>query len=198
MAIIVVGGSSRGVGKTALVCGLIAALSEYRWSAVKITTDVHSKPKPIWEETSAGKGTDTARYLAAGAERAFLATAAMSMRERRLEPDLPPVLDELWPNFGPGTNLIFESNSILRHLQPTLCLLVQGAADDATRKPSFTAALGLADALVVHAPLNRFIPDGFCRVGEQPKPIFSLAAVEQISQEMLFWLRDRLHGRALL
>ena len=196
MAIIVVGGSSRGVGKTALVCGLIAALSEYRWAAVKITTHVHDKPKPIWEETSAGRGTDTGRYLAAGAARAFLATAAM--RTDPPEPDLAPVLDELWPNFGPGSNLIFESNSILRHLQPNLCLLVQGAADHATRKPSFNAALEQVDALVTHAPLNRIITDGFCMAGQLPKPIFGLAALEQISPEMLFWLRDRLHGRTLL
>src|SRR5208282_1655489 len=98
MAIIVVGGSSRGVGKTALVCGLIAALPEFRWTAVKITTHDYGKPKPIWEETRAGQETDSARYLAAGAERAFLATA--SMRVYPPGPDLLPVLDELWPNFG--------------------------------------------------------------------------------------------------
>jgi hypothetical protein len=196
MAIIVVGGSSRGVGKTALVCGLIAALSEFRWTAVKITTHEHDKPKPIWEEKSAGHGTDTGRYLAAGALRAFLATPAM--HNNPSTPDLVPVLDELWPNFGPGTNLIFESNSILRHLQPNLCLLVQGAADHATRKPSFTAALEHADALVTHAPLNRILADGFCMAGRLPRPIFSLAALEEISPEMLFWLRDRLHGRTLL
>jgi hypothetical protein len=196
MAIIVVGGSSRGVGKTALVCGLVSALSEYRWTAVKITTDDHDKPKPIWEEKSAGQRTDTGRYLAAGALRAFLTTPAM--HNQPSTPDLSPVLDELWPNFGPGTNLIFESNSILSHLQPNLCLLVEGAADHATRKPSFAIALEHADALVAHAPLNRVSANGFCRAGQLPKPIFSLAALERISPEMLFWLRDRLHGRALL
>lgn len=45
MAIIVVGGSNRGVGKTTLVCGLIAALPEYRWNAIKITT--HDHPQPV-------------------------------------------------------------------------------------------------------------------------------------------------------
>ena len=196
MAIVVVGGSSRGVGKTALVCGLIAALSEYRWTAVKITTHEHDKPKPIWEEKNAGQGTDTGRYLAAGALRAFLTTPAM--HNNPSTPDLAPVLDELWPNFGPGTNLIFESNSILDHLQPNLCLLVQGAADHAARKPSFAAALERADALVTRAPLNRLIPNGFSVAEQRPKPVFNLAALEQISPEMLFWLRDRLHGRSLL
>jgi hypothetical protein len=196
MAIVVVGGSSRSVGKTALVCGLIAALPEFRWTAVKITTHEHDKPKPIWEEKNPGYGSDTGRYLAAGALRAFLTTPAM--HNHPPTPDLAPVLDELWPNFGPRTNLIFESNSILGHLQPNLCLLVQGAADHATRKPSFDFALQYADALVTRAPLNRLIPNGFCQAGQLPKPVFNLAALEQISPEMLFWLRDRLHGRSLL
>ena len=75
MAIIVVGGSSRGVGKTALVCGLIASLPEFRWTAVKITGHKHGKPEPVWEETTAGQGSDTARYLAAGARWALLVSA---------------------------------------------------------------------------------------------------------------------------
>jgi UDP-3-O-[3-hydroxymyristoyl] glucosamine N-acyltransferase len=28
------------------------------------------------------------------------------------------VLDELWPHFGRGTNLIFESNSVVHHVRP--------------------------------------------------------------------------------
>ena len=51
MAIIVVGGSNRGAGKTALVCGLIAALPEFHWIAVKVTDHDHGQPSPIWEET---------------------------------------------------------------------------------------------------------------------------------------------------
>jgi hypothetical protein len=196
MAIIVVGGSGSGVGKTALVCGLISALPEFKWNAVKITTHEHNKPKPIWEETSAGQGTDTGRFLAAGAERAFLATP--SMRIQPPGPDLAPMLDELWPHFGRHTNLIFESNSILRHLQPNLCLLVQGAKNSAALIPSFGEALEHADALVAHTRLDGLVPDGFRIADHQPKPIFNLAALEQISPQMLFWLRDRLHGRGLL
>lgn len=196
MAIIVVGGSGSGVGKTALVCGLIAALPEFKWNAVKITTHEHGKPKPIWEETSAGTGSDTERFLAAGAERAFLATPAVRFETR--EPDLAPMLDELWPSFGRHSNLIFESNSILRHLQPNLCLLVHGATDFASAKPSFTQALEHADALVAHSRANGLTPDGFHMEGQAAKPIFSLAALERISPGMLFWLRDRLHGRGLL
>ena len=41
MAVIIVGGSGRNVGKTTLVCSLIAALPEYRWTAVKISAHEH-------------------------------------------------------------------------------------------------------------------------------------------------------------
>lgn len=44
MAIVVVGGSNKGVGKTTLVCALIAALPEYKWNAVKISTHDHRQP----------------------------------------------------------------------------------------------------------------------------------------------------------
>jgi hypothetical protein len=71
-------------------------------------------------------------------------------------------------------------------------------ADGKDCKLSFTMALERADALVAHTPLNRFIADGFCAEGQLPKPVFNLNAFEQISSEMLFWLRDRLHGRAML
>ena len=41
MAILVVGGHSRSVGKTSVVAGLIAALPEYDWTAFKITQYGH-------------------------------------------------------------------------------------------------------------------------------------------------------------
>jgi hypothetical protein len=249
MAIIVVGGSNRGVGKTALVCGLIAALPEYRWAAVKITSHLHtqsaspdarkfaedrsssqpergrpgsfrqvfaqrinerirsgdpvanSTPAPdpapdlIWEESVAGKGTDTGRYLAAGAARALLVTA--------VDGDLSSALNQLWPRFGRGSNLIFESNSVAHQLSADACLLIHAVAERALplpeRKPSFLAALRHADALVAHAGADKVIPNGLClaRPDQEPwqrfpRPIFHLRALEQISPEMLAWLRLRL------
>ncbi|MCU1309890.1 MAG: hypothetical protein JWO20_1015, partial [Candidatus Angelobacter sp.] len=41
MAIIVVGGHSRDVGKTSMVAGLIAGLRDYQWTAAKITQFGH-------------------------------------------------------------------------------------------------------------------------------------------------------------
>ena len=125
MAIVVVGGSGRNVGKTSLVCGLIAALPELAWTAVKVTSHVHDEREAVWEEKGAGQGTDTGRYLAAGARRAFLLTAPEAFSSGKTE--LADVLDRFWQNLGRGTNLIFESNRILNYLRPDLCLLVLGA-----------------------------------------------------------------------
>jgi hypothetical protein len=60
------------------------------------------------------------------------------------------------------------------------------------RKPSFIAALSHADAVVALSQADGFIPDGLCLPGQEPKPIFHLAALERISPPMLAWLRSRL------
>ncbi len=242
MAIIVVGGSNRGVGKTALVCGLIAALPEYRWNAVKITSHDHKQPmtlgradavdtpergvthevrtpflrqlfekgtgaktvrrepaseaSPIWEERVAGQDTDTGRYLAAGAARALLVTAP--------DGELAGPLNQLWPLFGRGTNLIFESNNVVHHVCADVCLLIHAVAERQLplpeRKPSFIAALRHADAMIAHAPADKLIADGLALAGSESileqasssRPIFQLRSLERISPELLDWLHMRL------
>jgi hypothetical protein len=194
MAIIVVGGSTRGAGKTALVCGLIAALPEFRWTVIKVSTHEHGKPTPIWEETQPGGETDTARYLAAGAARAFLVTAPC--RDETGEPDLTLVLDGLWPHFGRGANLIFESNSVVHHVRPNVCLMIHAVAHRQLplpeRKPSFIAAVGQADAMVALAAVDSVNPDRLRLPGQEAKPVFQLADLGRISPHMLAWLRERL------
>ena len=194
MAIIVVGGSTKGAGKTTLVCGLIAALPEFRWNAVKITTHEHDDYPPIWEEKLPGDDPDTARYLAAGAARAFLATPPT--QPLTAQPDLPSLLDRFWPKFGRGTNLIFESNSVVHHVRPNICLMIHASPKRELplpeRKPSFLAALNHADALVALSDADRVIPDGLCLPGQAPKPVFHLAALARVSPQMLAWIRPLL------
>src|ERR1035438_4687922 len=102
MALIVVGGSGRGVGKTSLVCGLIASLPEVAFAAVKITTHAHQEGSPFWEDSAStgrigsGTGTDTERYLAAGARRALLVASA--------EDQLASRLSEVRAAVGQGAN----------------------------------------------------------------------------------------------
>jgi hypothetical protein len=166
------------VGKTALVCGLIAALPELRWTAVKVTGHEHGKTEPIWEETEPGQGTDTARYLAAGAERAFLVTAGLV--------ELGVIVRSLLDEAGPKAHLIFESNRILEHLKPDLCLVVDGGSPGAG-KASFSLAESRADAMVVKGEADRML-----HRGEPSKPVFQLAVLSQVSPEMLERIRPLL------
>src|SRR5215468_12773343 len=84
--LVVVGGHTRSIGKTQLVCDIIAAFPRTEWIAGKITQYGHGvcaqngencdcAPEEHvcaldWEKHS-DTGTDSARFLAAGAKRSF-------------------------------------------------------------------------------------------------------------------------------
>lgn len=187
MAMIVVGGSGRGVGKTSLVCGLIAALREFPWTAVKIAAHQHGVSEPVWEERVPGQGSDTARYLAAGAKQAFLLTA-------QDETKLPSIVEQLWLKLTQDAHVIFESNRIMRHLQPDLCLLVSQGPHGADYKSSFVQALRFADAMIEQTKTDRMLDRGF-ESGDRSGPIFCLASFECISPEMRLWVREQLAAR---
>ena len=216
MAIIVVGGSSRGAGKTALVCGLIAALKEFRWNAVKITTlepapkasstlrrisqhafdstIAHSPENRLWEETRAGEENDTERYLAAGAARSFLAIPTTTGDPPT--PQLDGLLDELWPHFGRGSSFIFESNSVVHYVHPNVCLMIHAIAKRALslpeREPSFAAAVALADAMVAVSNKDELIREGISLRSGEPIPLFYLTDLGRVTDAMLEWVRGRI------
>jgi hypothetical protein len=179
MAIIVVGGAGRGAGKTALVCGLIRALPEIPWIAIKITNHAHGKPTPVWEEATAGQETDTARYLAAGARRALLLTAD--------DDALDALVQQILKECPPASGVIFESNGVLRCLQADLCLAAATSLKG-ERKSSFDLVEQRMDALVEVAGHDHIIPGG--------RLCFRLVSLERISQPMLAWLRERLEATA--
>lgn len=174
MTTIVVGGTGKHVGKTALICGLIAALAEFRWIAVKITPDAHGKPSSIWEETRAGEQTDTARYLAAGARRALLVSVAAGES-----------LEHLMAKIKPGADVIFESNRILEFMKPDVCLMVNGGDAADLVKQSFELVVEFADAMVRRSNADR-VED------QSLKPVFYLGDMERVSPEMLAWVRLKL------
>src|ERR1017187_4334641 len=87
--LVVVGGHSRNIGKTSVVAGLIRKMRDCRWTALKITQHGngvcanHTGAAPCGCEPAGGEefelseeyqgsGTDTGRFLAAGAERPVL------------------------------------------------------------------------------------------------------------------------------
>jgi len=157
VAILVIGGHSRNIGKTSVVAGLIAALPEKRWTAFKITqfghgvcsangepcdceTDEHTVA--VSEERNVDSGTDSARYLAAGAVRSFW----VRTRQGQLAEAMPRIRKEL----ERSENAVIESNSILRFLRPDLYLSV---LDPAVMdfKESARLYLDRADAVLVPA-----------------------------------------------
>lgn len=130
--IAVVGGHSRNIGKTSAMCAMIAATREANWTAVKITQYGHGRcsahggecgcaPKNAahpfcLDEQRAADATDSGRYLAAGARRAFW----LRTRQGELAEALP-ALRRLIAESG---NAILESNSILSFLEPDLFVFV--------------------------------------------------------------------------
>jgi hypothetical protein len=179
MAIIVVGGGGRGAGKTALICGLIRALPELEWTAIKITSHAHEKPTPIWEETLAGQETDTGRYLASGAKHALLVTAA--------DNELGAIIEQVLDGHSPAGAVIFESNRVLNHLRPDLCLAA-ATNPHGSHKASFALVEERMDALVELG--------GHDHVIEGQRICFRLRSLDRISPTMAEWLRGRLNGCA--
>jgi hypothetical protein len=133
--IIVVGGHGRHAGKTQTVCGILEAFPEARWTAVKVTAHAHgvSLDAPVWhQEQEPDASTDTGRYLRAGAARALW----LRCRPDQLENAVAP--------FRTG-NVIFESNSVTRVIQPDVLVFVAGSG---ATKASAAGLLECADFVV--------------------------------------------------
>jgi hypothetical protein len=161
--LIVVGGHTRSIGKTQLVCDVIRAFPEENWIAGKITQyghgvcakngencgcapDEHSYA--ISWEKDAETGTDSSRFLAAGAQRSFWLRTKQGFLAEGL-PLLREALAQLHPTTAsePPT-LILESNSVLQFVQPSLYFAVIDPSRD-DFKDSARIVLDRADALVL-------------------------------------------------
>ena len=155
MAIIVVGGHSRNIGKTSVASGIITALAELGWTAIKITQYGHGMCSvngreckcaddehafSILEERSRVDNTDSSRFLAAGAARAYW----VRVKQGKLESALPQLL----PIIQSDRFVMIESNSILHHLRPDFYIVVL-RYDVKDWKKSARDLLGMADAAVL-------------------------------------------------
>jgi hypothetical protein len=202
MAIVVIGGHSRSVGKTSVVAGLIAALPECHWTAAKITqyghgvcslngeschcaTDDHSWA--ISEEKDHSGESDTSRFLAAGAVRAWW----VRTEQGRLAEAIPTIRRRL----AESENVILESNSILKFVRPDLYLTVLDPAT-ADFKRSAQEFLDQADAVILHAP-NGVTNSGkatWTGVSLKPvadRPIFEIHPPEYVTKEIVEFVRSR-------
>jgi hypothetical protein len=166
--LIVVGGHTRSIGKTQLVCDLIAALPFAKWLAGKITQyghgvcaanghDCDCAPTEHvvaldWESSSAS-GTDSARFLQVGAARSFWLRTKQGYLAEGM-----PLLREAIAGAGSsvggdGVNVIVESNSLLQFVKPSLYVTVFDATRD-DFKDSARQMLDRADVFVFRRGLE--------------------------------------------
>ena len=166
--VIVIGGHTRSIGKTQLVCDVISAFPDANWIAGKITQYGHgvcaengsacdcAPDEHIcairWEGLPQS-GTDSARFLAAGAKRSFW----LRTKQGFLAEGLPLMRDAL-ENVVEASEqdsppLILESNSLLQFMKPSLYFAVIDPARE-DFKDSARVALDRADALVLRGAMN--------------------------------------------
>ena len=199
MAIVVVGGHSRSVGKTSVVAGLISALSDFRWTAVKITQYGHGicsangeacdcatvdHSWAISEERDRSGESDTSRFLVAGAERALW----VRTEQGRLAEAMPSVRARI----AGVRNVILESNSVLKFLRPDVYLTVldPGTADF---KNSAKEYLDRANAVILHVRENA--KNAWSGVSLKPvaeRPIFRIAPPPYVTAEIVEFVRSKL------
>ena len=200
MAVIVVGGHSRSVGKTSVMAGLIAALPERRWTAVKITQFGHgvcsvngescgcAVDEHAWAitpEQDRSGASDTSRFLAAGAERAWWVRTKQG-RLAEAMPDLRKTLEG-------AENVMLESNSVLRFLRPDLYLSVLDAATG-DFKASAQEYLDLASALIVHEGGSEPRWQGVSLKPAAGKPVFRIRPPQYVTPELVAFVRARIAG----
>ena len=186
--IIAVGAHSRNVGKTSIICSILRAVPEARWTAVKVSGNRRgvSDGFDCIEELEPRADSDSARYLEAGAERAFW----MRAEDRRVE-------EAAWRIrrlASDGANVIVESNRIVEHLPPTLYLL---ALDFSVSdfKESARRYFGRADAYCVSR--SGLDTPAWGSLGPRPReielrPIYEIAPPDYRPRGLIRDIRTRL------
>jgi hypothetical protein len=197
MAVVVIGGHSRSVGKTSVVAGLIAALPEYHWTALKITqyghgvcslngeschcaTDDHSWA--ISEEKDRSGNSDTSRFLVAGAVHAWW----VRTEQGRLAEAIPTIRRRI----ADSENVILESNSILKFVRPDLYLTVLDP-ETADFKRSAQEFLDQADAVVLHDQKG----NKWANISLKPvanRPIFEIHPPDYVTPEIVDFVKFKI------
>ncbi len=207
MAIVVVGGHTRNIGKTSVMEGLIAAMPEMHWTALKVTQFGHgmcsANGEPCDCETAehavavseerldrarTATGSDSARYLTAGAVRSFWVRTRMG--------DLAEAMPRIRKELALSENAIIESNSIMRFLRPDVYLSVldPGTADF---KESARYFLDRADAVLVpEGDLARPEWKGVSLRLVEGTPVLATRPPLYVTDEVVRFVRERVQVAA--
>ena len=201
MPILVIGGHSRSVGKTSVVAGLISALRDLDWTALKITQYGHgicsangkvcqcATADHMWavtEERDRSGDSDSSRFLLAGAAHSWW----VRTQQGHLDEAMPRVSQIL----ASAKNTIIESNSVLGFVKPDLYLTV---LDPSTKdfKTSAEKFLDCADAVLLHQVAAS--PSRWDRVSLDAvshRPTFTIQPPEYVTPEVVNFVRERLPG----
>lgn len=196
---VVVGGHTRNIGKTALVVDLIRALPEAKWTAAKITQYGHGvcsingehcgcapaeHAYSVSEELDRAGRSDTSRFLAAGAARAYWVRA----KQGQLAAAMPLLREAL----RDSQNVIVESNSLLGFVRPRLYLVVLDPREQ-DFKDSAKRYLDLADAFVVRGGA-RLDWAGVAASLVENKPTFQQSLGEPLPGALVGLVRARFEG----
>jgi hypothetical protein len=202
MSLVVVGGHSRNIGKTSVVAGLIAALPEFNWTALKLTQFGHGicsadgKPcdcdtgddhfRALSDEKDMSGETDTSRFLVAGAKRAIW----VRTRQGRLS----EAITDIERKIAGAENVIMESNSIMGFLKPDLYLSVLDA-DTQDFKVSANEFLDRADAVVLHRSEGQPKWELVSMERIAGKPSFMIQPPPYVTPEIVSFVRERLAAK---
>jgi hypothetical protein len=201
MAIVVIGGHSRSVGKTSVVAGLISALPEFEWTAVKITQYGHGicsangeacdcatadHSWAISEERDRSDASDTSRFLGAGAVQALWART----EQGRLAEAMPALRHRL----EGARNVIMESNSVLKFLRPDLYLTVLDPST-ADFKTSAREFLDRATAVILHETPNSPAWQSVSLKPVAERPVFRITPPPYVTPEIAAFVRSSLTAR---
>ena len=203
MSLVVIGGHSRSVGKTSVVAGLITALREFDWTAVKITQYGHGicsangeacdcatgdHSLAISEEHNRSGESDTSRFLVAGAAQVFW----VRTEQGRLAEAMPTLRNRL----AEARNVIIESNSVVRFLRPDLYLTILDPAI-ADFKTSAREFLDRADAVIVHQMNGAPAWDSVSLKPVAGRPVFCIAPPPYVTSEIVQFVRSQLKASSL-
>ena len=168
--VVVIGGHTRSIGKTQLVCDVISTFPNANWVAGKITQYGHGVCAQNGDtcdcaptehvcaldwEVHHDTGTDSARFLAAGARRSFWLRTKQGYLAEGLPLLRAAIKEAQTTSYGETPALILESNSLLQFLKPSLYFAVVDPSKE-DFKDSARAALDRADALVLRGSTTAF------------------------------------------
>jgi hypothetical protein len=183
-----------------VVAGLISALRDHDWTAVKITQYGHgvcsangaacdcATADHTWaisEEKDRSGQSDTSRFLVAGAVRALW----VRTEQGRLAEAMPALRKRLQQS----GNVIVESNSVLKFLRPELYLSV---LDPCTEdfKTSAREFLDRAGGVIIHegSDSKGVAWQGVSLKPVADRPVFRIAPPAYVTPEIIEFVRSRL------